>query len=168
VKLALSLIFLVSSTMALAISDKSIYRGYKYKTLKSVKVLSSKWLDANIEKVSRIYDFHENVSYIGEDPDEVAATCGLSDEETEELMNDTEVFVKIDTNKIVNKKGKTKGYIIYLFAELGGGCDVPRGVYVIDRKGQIIHDDALWESTGIGFSNFLRAEYIVNDPQSEF
>lgn len=164
----LGIIILLNASMAFALSAKSVYRGYKYGTLKSAKVVGSAWLDEKIEKVSRTYDFHENVSYVGEDWDEVTSTCGWSDEEAEERFDYSEVYVKVDFNKIVNRRGQTKGYIIYLFAEIEGDCDVERGVYVIDRAGNIVHDDGLWESTGLGFTDFLSGEYIVNDPMSEF
>jgi hypothetical protein len=154
----LTLLFvLLLGSNAYATSANSLEKGLKYNTLKMKKVKSSTWLEEKADALSSAHDFHENVSYVGEDWDDVAEYCEF-DEETAELVYDnSQVEAAIDWNKVsTKKKNKTKAYALFLFAHIQsayGDCLYPRGLYGIDKKGNEIEENL----------NFLNDYYIEND-----
>ena len=162
-KMTIILSFIILTTTAFADQGVRFFKGYKYGHLNNAKVTNSAWLESAATLLEREHDFHENVSYVGEVWDEVANHCGFTEVESEQIYNDSEVYVETKWNKIINKKGKTKGYILYLFAHISSRskeCYFPRSVYVINTKGIEVNSDKLWTDFKIGFEDFLLSEEI--------
>jgi hypothetical protein len=155
----LSLFLTILSFQAFAV-DKGIelYKGITNKTLFTAPVKANFWLDSAESVLEREHDFHENVSYVGEVWDEVEVLCDLTQEQSEEAYESSEVYVETKWSKIVDVDGKTKAYFLTLFARLSGDfgiCDFPRGTYVIGNDKIEINSDSLWKKYRIDFSDFL-------------
>lgn len=121
-----------------AITADGLEKGLRYKTLFPVKVATSDWLYNIAYEFSMKYDFNENVSYVGEDWEAVTEYCEFSPDISQEIADDSTVSVVIDWNKVVNKNGDTKAYILHLFANIEsdyGQCLFPRGAYATDKQG---------------------------------
>ncbi len=159
-KISIIIVFILSLT-AFAGQDPAtkIYNGYKYNTLKNAKVYGSEWLDEIEVVLERRHDFLENVSYIGEDWGNVTEFCNWSEEESEDYFNDSEVYTSTVWNKIVNKKGKTKGYILYLFASVND-CEYPRGTYIVGKDGKEVDTETLWVLEEIDLGSYLENKVI--------
>jgi hypothetical protein len=155
--LSLALILLSLQSFAGDIGIE-IYKGITNKTLFTAPVKVNFWLDSAESVLEREHDFHENVSYVGEVWDEVEVLCDLSQEQSEEAFESSEVSVETKWSKIVDLQGKSKAYFMTLFARLSGDfgvCDFPRGTYVIGKDKIEISSDSLWKKYRIDFSDFL-------------
>jgi hypothetical protein len=157
--LILSFLMLISSAIASPDPAKKIYNGYKYKTLKNAKVTASKWLDEIEVTLEARHDFLENVSYVGEERGDVAEFCEWSEQELEENFDYSEIFTATIWNKIINKKGESKGYILYLFAEISG-CEYPRGTYIVGKDGKEIDTETFWVLDQIDLGTYLQNKVI--------
>lgn len=149
-------------------ADFDIFAGYEDGRFNNSTVITSKWLERAAENIGEKYDFYENVSYTGEDWDEVEVFCGWTSSESSYYYDRAELIPFVDWNKIVNNQGKTQGYILYLLADVGGDCYFPRGIYIIDNKSKEVSSDYLEEEFSIDFGSFLTNKYIRNDPQMFF
>ena len=110
------LTFLILTTAVSAMDSIELYHGLKSKTLNVQKVRSSTWLNSHADKLSSKHDFHENVSYVGENWDSVSEYCEFTSIQSDQIYHDSEIYVAIDWNKMVTKKLKSKAYILYLFS----------------------------------------------------
>lgn len=136
--LSLTLLIFIQYTNCFAINADGLEKGLRFKTLFPAKVVTSDWLDIIATELSVKYDFNENISYIGESWDEVTEYCEFSPDISQEIANDSTVSVVIDWNKVVNKYGETKAYILHLFANIEsdyGHCLFPRGAYATNASG---------------------------------
>lgn len=156
---------LVLSSQVFAVSATKIYNGIKEGSLKVVDVDFSRWLEEAQEQLERSHDFHENVSYVFEDINDVQIICNLTDEETEWVRVNSEMETFLAWTKIIKTKSKrTLAYVLKLYADLNWtdaktkekkNCKVLRSAYVIDKKRREIDDRELYKAKKITFKDFL-------------
>ncbi len=135
-----------------------IYKGISNKTLFTSPVKVNFWLNSAESLLEREHDFHENVSYVGEEWDRVETFCDFSTEQSEEAYESSEIYVETKWSKIVDKELKTKAYFLTLFARVSGKfgvCDFPRSTYVIGKDKKEVNSDLLWKKYRVDFSDFL-------------
>lgn len=161
-------IFLFISTSCYAIDAISLYQGIKSNALRSKKVEIENWLQHQAHVLATRHNFYENVSYIGEEWDNVEFFCGFTKKQSKDIYNNSEVFVAVDWNQIINKTRSTKSYSLYLFANIvwkKGRCLYPRGAYAILRSGTELKSNDLYKKYSLSLFDVLMPVYVKNKIQ---